>query len=236
MAASPAFATMPYPAWDLVALDGYALPLVNKRYVIVETSRGCPVHVRFLRRADPPGPQVPRAQREVARRRDRAQLSRARGRVLLPVGRHRHAEREVVQRLLRRIDRAQPADPVVRQRPRRQSHRSGVRAAAQARRLLDARARHRVGVRRGPQGHGQAARAGKDPGSVPQHAPGGHPLVRLFHLRLPGRDARDDGPHHRLRHPPRPRLRQLLSRRPVSRDRALRQVHPRLAAARGSAR
>ena len=39
--------TMPYPAWDLVALDGYALPLVNKRYVIVETSRGCPYTCDF---------------------------------------------------------------------------------------------------------------------------------------------------------------------------------------------
>jgi radical SAM superfamily enzyme YgiQ (UPF0313 family) len=41
------FATMPYPAWDLLALDRYALPLVNKRYVIVETSRGCPYTCDF---------------------------------------------------------------------------------------------------------------------------------------------------------------------------------------------
>jgi radical SAM superfamily enzyme YgiQ (UPF0313 family) len=41
------FASLPYPAWDLVALDGYALPLVNKRYVIVETSRGCPYTCDF---------------------------------------------------------------------------------------------------------------------------------------------------------------------------------------------
>jgi anaerobic magnesium-protoporphyrin IX monomethyl ester cyclase len=41
------FAAMPYPAWDLVALDRYALPLVNKRYVIVETSRGCPYTCDF---------------------------------------------------------------------------------------------------------------------------------------------------------------------------------------------
>ena len=41
------FATMPYPAWDLVALDRYALPLVNKQYVIVETSRGCPYTCDF---------------------------------------------------------------------------------------------------------------------------------------------------------------------------------------------
>ncbi len=41
------FASMPYPAWDLVALNRYALPLVNKRYVIVETSRGCPYTCDF---------------------------------------------------------------------------------------------------------------------------------------------------------------------------------------------
>ena len=42
-----AFATMPYPAWDLAALDRYALPLVNKKYVIVEASRGCPYTCDF---------------------------------------------------------------------------------------------------------------------------------------------------------------------------------------------
>jgi len=41
------FAAMPYPAWDLLTLDRYALPLVNKRYVIVETSRGCPYTCDF---------------------------------------------------------------------------------------------------------------------------------------------------------------------------------------------
>lgn len=41
------FLTMPYPAWDLVSLDAYALPLVNKPYVIVETSRGCPYTCDF---------------------------------------------------------------------------------------------------------------------------------------------------------------------------------------------
>jgi anaerobic magnesium-protoporphyrin IX monomethyl ester cyclase len=41
------FSSTPYPAWDLVALDRYALPLVNKRYVIVETSRGCPYTCDF---------------------------------------------------------------------------------------------------------------------------------------------------------------------------------------------
>ena len=41
------FSSTPYPSWDLVALDRYALPLVNKRYVIVETSRGCPYTCDF---------------------------------------------------------------------------------------------------------------------------------------------------------------------------------------------
>jgi anaerobic magnesium-protoporphyrin IX monomethyl ester cyclase len=41
------FMQMPYPAWDLLDLEGYALPLVNRPYVIVETSRGCPYTCDF---------------------------------------------------------------------------------------------------------------------------------------------------------------------------------------------
>jgi anaerobic magnesium-protoporphyrin IX monomethyl ester cyclase len=36
------FEEMPIPAWDLIRLDRYRLPLVNRPYVMVETSRGCP--------------------------------------------------------------------------------------------------------------------------------------------------------------------------------------------------
>jgi radical SAM superfamily enzyme YgiQ (UPF0313 family) len=42
-----AFLAMPYPAWDLLNLAEYALPLVDKPYVIVETSRGCPYSCDF---------------------------------------------------------------------------------------------------------------------------------------------------------------------------------------------
>jgi radical SAM superfamily enzyme YgiQ (UPF0313 family) len=41
------FATMPFPAWDLVPMKLYSLPLVNRPYVIVETSRGCPYSCDF---------------------------------------------------------------------------------------------------------------------------------------------------------------------------------------------
>jgi radical SAM superfamily enzyme YgiQ (UPF0313 family) len=41
------FQTMPFPAWDLLSLRDYALPLVDKPYVIVETSRGCPYSCDF---------------------------------------------------------------------------------------------------------------------------------------------------------------------------------------------
>ena len=41
------FLTMPYPAWDLVPVQQYALPLVDAPYVIVETSRGCPYSCDF---------------------------------------------------------------------------------------------------------------------------------------------------------------------------------------------
>ena len=41
------FMQMPYPAWDLVQLRSYTLPLVSRPYVIVETSRGCPYACDF---------------------------------------------------------------------------------------------------------------------------------------------------------------------------------------------
>jgi len=41
------FLDAPYPAWDLLKLDGYSLPLVDKPYVLVETSRGCPYSCDF---------------------------------------------------------------------------------------------------------------------------------------------------------------------------------------------
>lgn len=41
------FLNAPYPAWDLVPLKLYSLPLVNKSYVLVETSRGCPYSCDF---------------------------------------------------------------------------------------------------------------------------------------------------------------------------------------------
>jgi len=41
------FLTSPMPAWDLLDLSQYSLPLVNKSYVIVETSRGCPYTCDF---------------------------------------------------------------------------------------------------------------------------------------------------------------------------------------------
>jgi radical SAM superfamily enzyme YgiQ (UPF0313 family) len=41
------FLGAPYPAWDLLDLSRYRLPLVNKSYVIVETSRGCPYSCDF---------------------------------------------------------------------------------------------------------------------------------------------------------------------------------------------
>lgn len=41
------FLDMPAPAWDLLTLDKYRLPLVNKPYVLIETSRGCPYTCDF---------------------------------------------------------------------------------------------------------------------------------------------------------------------------------------------
>ena len=41
------FLNMPAPAWDLLNLNAYSLPLVDRPYVIVETSRGCPYSCDF---------------------------------------------------------------------------------------------------------------------------------------------------------------------------------------------
>jgi radical SAM superfamily enzyme YgiQ (UPF0313 family) len=41
------FPSMPYPAWDLLPLVNYRLPLAGKPYVLVETSRGCPYSCDF---------------------------------------------------------------------------------------------------------------------------------------------------------------------------------------------
>lgn len=41
------FLQSPYPAWDLLDLSVYRLPLVDARYVLVETSRGCPYTCDF---------------------------------------------------------------------------------------------------------------------------------------------------------------------------------------------
>jgi anaerobic magnesium-protoporphyrin IX monomethyl ester cyclase len=42
-----AFVEMPYPAWDLLPLQRYRLPLVDEPYVLIETSRGCPYSCDF---------------------------------------------------------------------------------------------------------------------------------------------------------------------------------------------
>jgi len=41
------FLTAPFPAWDLLDLSKYKLPLVNQPYVIIEASRGCPYSCDF---------------------------------------------------------------------------------------------------------------------------------------------------------------------------------------------
>jgi radical SAM superfamily enzyme YgiQ (UPF0313 family) len=38
---------MPFPAWDLLPIRNYRLPLVGQPYVLVETSRGCPYSCDF---------------------------------------------------------------------------------------------------------------------------------------------------------------------------------------------
>jgi radical SAM superfamily enzyme YgiQ (UPF0313 family) len=41
------FLETPFPAWDLLDLSAYRLPLVDQPYILVETSRGCPYSCDF---------------------------------------------------------------------------------------------------------------------------------------------------------------------------------------------
>ncbi|MCK7461252.1 MAG: hypothetical protein MZU84_03880 [Sphingobacterium sp.] len=97
--------------------------------------------------------------------------------------------REELLPLLRRAHRPQARRAVVRERPRRQPDRSRVRREAQGVGLLDAVARHRVGIRRGAPRHDEEAGAREDPPRHPEPAGGRDQVVRVLHLRLPGRHA-----------------------------------------------
>ena len=137
------FLTAPRPAWELLELSAYSLPLVGEKYVLVETSRGCPyacdfcvapIHQghKFRERSAPAlADEIEWAYRDVRRN------------VLLPLGRHGHPQREDVRRVLRRAHRPEVTHSLVRQCARRQSHRPRVRRAVAPVGLLDARARDR---------------------------------------------------------------------------------------------
>ena len=178
---------MPYPAWDLVPLRSYNLPLVNRSYVIVETSRGCPYSCDFCvapvhqghkfreRSAKALVDEIERGYREFG-----IDFFYLWGdTVTLNVKSFSAFCEELIARNLpvqwfgnARADNL--TDPAFVHRLR-------------ARRLLDAGDGDRDRVRRYPQGHGQEARAAEDPDGDQQHARRRHPLVRVLHLRLPGR-------------------------------------------------
>ena len=136
-----AFQQTPSPAWDLLALEHYALPLVNKPYVLVETSRGCPYTCDFCvapihqghkfreRSAKALVDEIEKAHRELG-----VDFFYLWGdTVTLNVKSFTAFCDELIARNL--------PDPVVRQRACRQPHRSRVRPPAQESRVLDAGAR-----------------------------------------------------------------------------------------------
>ena len=95
------FLNMPFPAWDLLDLKGYSLPLVNKPYVIIETSRGCPYTCDFCVAPIHQGHKFRERSAKTPGLGNRARLPGAWCRVLLPVGGHRHLERQVLHGVLR---------------------------------------------------------------------------------------------------------------------------------------
>ena len=96
------FLDAPFPAWDLLDLSTYRLPLVDKPYILVETSRGCPYSCDFC--------VAPIHQGHKFRERTPTQLVDEIERGYREFGltffylwaRHRHAQCEDLQRVLRR--------------------------------------------------------------------------------------------------------------------------------------
>ena len=121
---------MPYPAWDLVPLDVLPLPLVNRPYVIVETSRGCPYSCDFCVAPIHQGHKFRERSAEGARRRIERSYREFGIDFFYLWGDTVTLNVKTFTRVLRRAHRAEAADPVVRQRARRQPDRSGVRAPA----------------------------------------------------------------------------------------------------------
>ena len=154
------FLTMPFPAWDLVPLAHYTLPLEGKPYIIVETSRGCPYSCDFcvapihqghkFRERDPKVivDEIERAKRELGV----SHFYLWGDTVTLNAKTFSRFCDELIARNLgvhwfgnARADNL--TDPGLRRPPAHVG-------------LLDAGDGHRIGVARDAQGHGQAARGG----------------------------------------------------------------------------
>ncbi len=187
------FLDMPTPAWDLLPLKRYRLPLVNEPYVLIETSRGCPYSCDFC--------VVPLHHGHKFRERSAkvlvdeiAQARRDHGirffylwgdTVTLNAKTFSQFCEELIARNLdiRWFANAR-ADNLVDLEFVKRLKRSG---------LLDALDGHRVRVGRHAQGHDEAARAPEDPDGVHEPARSRDQVVRVLHLRVPGRDAGVDG-------------------------------------------
>ena len=184
-AASAGSCTMPSPGVGPArSRSGYALPLVNQPYVIVETSRGCPYSCDFCvapihqghkfreRSAKALVDEIERSYRELG-----VEFFYLWGdTVTLNVKSFTAFCDELIARKLpiqwfgnARADNL--TDPAFVHRLKR----AGCWMLALG---------HRDRIRRCAQGHGQAARAAEDRGGVPEHARRRHQVVRVLHLRI----------------------------------------------------
>ena len=228
-ARSPGFPTMPYPAWDLRRRSATTrCRWSTSRTCIVETSRGCPYSCDFCvapihqghkfreRSAKALVDEIERSYREFG-----VDFFYLWGdTVTLNV--------KTFTRVLRRADRAQPADPVVRQRPRRQPHRSGVRRTACARPAAGCwRWASRPSPRKSARTWSRGSSAQKIQTALNNMRDAGIRSFAFFIFGYPGETPATIDQTIEYAIELESRLRQLLSGRAVSRHRALRQGRQR---------
>ena len=184
------FQQTPSPAWDLLALEHYALPMVNKPYVLVETSRGCPYTCDFCVAPIHQGHKFRERSAKVAGRRNRDGRTASSGSTSSTSG-------ATPSRLNVKSFTAFCDELIARNLPIQWF------GNARADNLTDPAFVHRLKkagcwmLALGIESESEEVRKdmtkrlerAEDPGGVQEHARRRHQVVRVFHLRLSGRDA-----------------------------------------------
>ena len=214
------FLTAPYPAWDLLDLAKYRLPLVDQPYVIVEASRGCPYSCDFCVAPIHQGHKF----REKSAKALVDEIEQGYKKfglkffylwgdtVTLNIKTFSAICDELIARKLpiQWLGNAR-ADNLVDPEFVKRLRQAGCWMLALGIETESEETRKDMMKR---------LEGAEDPRRHQEHAHGGHPVVRVLHLRLSRRDAGVARAHDRLRGRPRSGLREFLSGRALPRHRA----------------